>query len=143
MNYDEYAEWVWQRHEPDPLYVGFYWDNLREACEGIASEGGELLQCQRKLTYERIPIPPGEFLLEAADVLHYLMLFCKQAGVSIDELAAVNVCKLQARDLGRQEDFELMFRAWLPEAESLVSYLDRVNQITVQMCKAGDGDESV
>lgn len=141
MNLTEYAEWVWQRHEPDPVYVGFYWDNLREACEGLASESGELLQCQRKMTYERTMIPPGEFLIEAADVLHYLALFCRQAGVGVDDLANINMSKLKARDLGRQADFEMMFRAWKPEVELLREYLDRVNRMTVLMCTEGDADE--
>lgn len=141
MNLEKYAEWVWQRHDPDPIYVGFYRDNLREACEGVASEGGELLQCQRKLFYERIPIPPGEFLLEAADVLHYLMLFCKQAGVGIDELAAVNICKLQARDIGRQQDFEILFRTWKPEKETLKNYLKRMEKVIAAYYEGGDGNE--
>lgn len=143
MNDETYADWVWQRHDPDPMYVGFFWDNLREACEGIASEGGELLQCQRKLTYEHIPVPPGEFLLEASDVLHYLVLFCKQAGISMEDLALINQSKLEARDLGRQMDFELVFRAWKSEIEPLGDYLERVRAIVVALCEEEDDHESM
>ena len=81
-------------------------------------------------------------MLEAADVLHYLMLFCKQAGVSIDELAAVNICKLQARDIGRQQDFEILFRTWKPEKETLKSYLKRMEKV-IAAYEGGDGDEPV
>lgn len=141
MNLNDFAEYVHNRHNPDPLYRGFFWDNLEEACMGLASEAGEIMQCQRKLKYERKPIKPGEYVMEASDVLHYLVLFCKKSGVSLEDLAAVNHLKTKAIDAGVRGDFELILRMWDPDKEKLTDELDRIERVILYQPEEGEDDE--
>lgn len=141
MNLNEFAKYVHDRHNPDPIYIGFYRENLEEACMGLDSEAGELLQCQRKLKHERQLIRPGEFVMEASDVLHYLALFCMQSGVSLEELADVNRLKTQAIDAGVRGDFELILRMWNPEKEKLTDELDRIERVILFKPEEGEDDE--
>lgn len=140
---ETFTDYVSERHpdHAEDCYRGFYWDNLREACEGLASEAGELLQCQRKQNYERLYVSPGEFVMEASDILHYLALFCARSGVTLEELASVNYLKTQAADIGRRGDFELLMRAWNNRVTPLCDELQEIGSFVFR--KGSESHEPV
>lgn len=77
-----------------------------EAAMGIASEAGEYLQLVRKWAYEEKPFDEGEAIVELSDVLHYVELACQGHGITLDDLARVNVTKIVAREKGEMRLFD-------------------------------------
>ena len=67
----------------------------------IANETGELLGHYKKLARGDSGVEQEktyhEMKLEAGDVLWYLARLAEKLGVSLDELAAMNIAKLKAR----------------------------------------------
>lgn len=82
----------------------------QEAAEGIASEAGEYLQHVRKWNYEGVPFNQGEAMVELSDVLHYVLQACRDHGITIEQLARVNLMKLRARKKGEVRTFDREMR---------------------------------
>lgn len=95
---DELYEKINERHEWDAA-------TIVEAVLGLGSEVGEMTQLVRKSKFERLALKPGEMLAEMSDVLHYLVLACGCHGVTLDDLARINMMKMKARDEGNEQWF--------------------------------------
>lgn len=95
---DELYEKINERHEWDAA-------TIVEAVLGLGSEVGEMTQLVRKSKFEHVVSKPGEMLAEMSDVLHYLVLACGCYGVTLDDLARINMMKMQARDEGNEQWF--------------------------------------
>ncbi len=105
-----------------------------EAAMGIASEAGEYLQLVRKWAYEEQPFDEGEAIVELADVLHYVELACHGHGITLDDLAGINVAKIEAREKGEMRLFDRVMHSVgkgmgldeaLDELESLIAVVSR------------------
>lgn len=81
-----------------------------ESAMGIASEAGEYLQHVRKWKYEDVAFNQGEAMVELADVLHYVMQACRDHGITIEQLARVNLLKIRARKKGEERTFDREMR---------------------------------
>jgi NTP pyrophosphatase (non-canonical NTP hydrolase) len=64
---------------------------------GLAGETGELVDVIKKDLFHGVTMTQVKFIDEAGDVLWYLAAMCKAAGVTLEQVAAANVRKLQAR----------------------------------------------
>ena len=81
-----------------------------ESAMGIASEAGEYLQHVRKWRYEGVPFNQGEAMVELSDVLHYVLQACRDQGITLKQLARVNLLKLRARKKGEERTFDREMR---------------------------------
>jgi NTP pyrophosphatase (non-canonical NTP hydrolase) len=72
-------------------------DRLMDAAAGLAEESGEILGLVRKHVYQGKELQRDEVLIELGDALWCLAMTAKNAGVTLDEVAAANVAKLRAR----------------------------------------------
>ena len=98
---DEVYEKINERHEMDK-------HTLTEAALGLASEAGEVAQLVRKRDFEGCVLSTGSMLMELSDVLHYLILACSCYGLTLDELAEINMVKCHARDIGQGAHYEAL-----------------------------------
>lgn len=98
---DEVYEKINERHE-----MGKH--TLTEAALGLASEAGEVAQLVRKRDFEGCVLSTGSMLMELSDVLHYLILACSCYGLTLDELAEINMVKCHARDIGQGAHYEAL-----------------------------------
>lgn len=94
-----------------------------EAASGIVREAGEYFHHVASWLYDEKPYNEGEAIVELSDVLHYVLEACRDHGITMDELARVNLLKLAARDKGEGRVFERVMqgynKAQLPLAEVL------------------------
>lgn len=98
---DEVYEKINERHEMSK-------HTLTEAALGLASEAGEVAQLVRKRDFEGCVLSTGSMLMELSDVLHYLILACSCYGLTLDELAEINMVKCHARDIGQGAHYEAL-----------------------------------
>lgn len=97
----------------------------QEAAMGIASEAGEYLQLVRKWEFEDKPFNEGEAIVELSDVFHYLMQACFNHDISLEELARVNLLKMEAGEKGELRTYEQAMRH-LDRHNILNSELDEI-----------------
>jgi NTP pyrophosphatase (non-canonical NTP hydrolase) len=99
MTFDEYqaAAPNTAKDHPDPLMNKTIW------ALGIAGESGEVVEKWKKIVaYREGKITPDdlqELGKEIGDVLWYLAMFADSLGLSLGELAALNLEKLASRNL--------------------------------------------
>lgn len=79
---------------------------IYEAAIGLASEGGECVHLVRRELFDGKPFEDGEMLLEMCDVMHFLALGCAAYGITLEELAKLNMIKMDAMDGGVKRFFE-------------------------------------
>jgi NTP pyrophosphatase (non-canonical NTP hydrolase) len=72
-------------------------DDLQHALLGMTSEVGEIADAFKKHVIYGKPLDKANIAEEIGDVLWYLAIGAKAIGVSLDEIAAGNITKLQAR----------------------------------------------
>lgn len=72
-------------------------DALLNAALGACGEAGELADHVKKHAFQGHDIDPDYLVKEAGDVLWYLALIAHTLGMSLSEVAARNVAKLQRR----------------------------------------------
>src|SRR3990167_3154116 len=73
------------------------------AVMGLAGETGEVVELLKK-HYRDDKHPGVELLLELGDVLHYLTVIAQAYGWTLDDVAAANMDKLNARDAERAQE---------------------------------------
>jgi NTP pyrophosphatase (non-canonical NTP hydrolase) len=72
-------------------------DRLLDAAAGLAEEAGEVLGLVRKHVMQTRALPRDRLLEELGDALWCLSTTADAAGISLDEVAAANLVKLEAR----------------------------------------------
>ena len=68
-----------------------------DAAAGLAEEAGEVLGLVRKRVYQQREAPRDKLVEELGDVLWCLAMTAESLGVTLEEVAAANVAKLQRR----------------------------------------------
>jgi hypothetical protein len=72
--------------------------DLIHAAFGMAGESGELVDLVKKSMFYGKPLKPAEAIKEAEDCLWYIAgPFCRAFGITLEQLAALNVAKLRER----------------------------------------------
>jgi len=70
---------------------------LDNAALGLAGEGGEVADIVKKYLHQGHELDRTALLEEACDVLWYLALLTDILGVTLSEIAQMNIVKLQSR----------------------------------------------
>lgn len=118
MNYLELLqERVAERHERELVPV--------EAASGLIREAAEYFHLADSWNHDGKVYNEGDALLELGDVLHYLMEARRDHGVSIMDVARINLLKMEARDKGEGRMYERAFHELCLSGElSLSMHLD-------------------
>lgn len=95
-----------------------------EAASGIIREAGEYFHHVASWRYDDAPYNEGEAIVELSDVLHYVLEACRDHGITLEELARVNLLKLAARDKGEGRAFTLVMRGYNKAQLPLYEVLD-------------------
>jgi NTP pyrophosphatase (non-canonical NTP hydrolase) len=72
-------------------------DGLLHAAVGMSTEAGEVLDIVKKSWAFNKTMDMDKLRHEAGDLLFYLQFFCNLNGMSIDDLAELNMAKLRLR----------------------------------------------
>jgi NTP pyrophosphatase (non-canonical NTP hydrolase) len=75
-------------------------DRLLDAAAGLAEEAGEVLGLVRKHRMQGRALDPDRVREELGDALWCLAIAARSAGLSLEQVAAANVAKLEARHPG-------------------------------------------
>ncbi len=67
------------------------------ACIGLSGEVGELLNKVKKLARDNAELDKEGIKLELGDILWYVAMVAKEAGISMEEVASANIEKLEKR----------------------------------------------
>lgn len=86
-----------------------------EAASGLVREAAEYFHLADSWAHDGKAYNEGDALMELSDVLHYLMEACRDHGVSIRDVAHVNVLKMEARDKGEGRAFEQVMHGYAGE----------------------------
>ena len=70
---------------------------LLDAAAGLAEEAGEILGVVRKHVYQSRALDGNALRAELGDALWCLAMTARSAGLDLEDVAAANVAKLQAR----------------------------------------------
>lgn len=85
-------------------------DRLLHASLGLSSEAGEVADLLKKEQTAGVPITNEKLLEELGDVLWYVALALKQAGLSMESAMACNIRKLRSRQAhGKLPELESVF----------------------------------
>lgn len=126
MNYLELLEeMVAKRHKQEMV--------PHEAASGLVREAAEYFHLADSWLHDGKPYNEGEALMELSDVLHYLMEACRDHGVSILDVARINLLKMEARDKGEGRAFEQIMHGYagvdlleiLDEFEAAIAVVSR------------------
>ena len=93
-----------------------------EAASGLVREAAEYFHLADSWLHDGKAYNEGDALMELSDVLHYLMEACRDHGVSIRDVARINVLKMEARDKGEGRAFEQVMHGYA--GEDLLEILD-------------------
>lgn len=104
-----------------------------EAASGLVREAAEYFHLADSWLHDGKPYNEGEALMELSDVLHYLMEACRDHGVSILDVARINLLKMEARDKGEGRAFEQIMHGYagvdlleiLDEFEAAIAVVSR------------------
>jgi len=95
MNINDYQKWTLTTAVyPDAGKGGF--NEINYLVLGLASEAGEVAGKLKKII-RGDDVPPESFVSEVSDTLWYLARICTVLGISVEDLAAFNHNKLEAR----------------------------------------------
>ena len=83
---------------------------VKAAC-GLVREAGEYFHLADNWEHDGEPYNQGEAIVELGDVLHYMVLACMEHGITLDELARINLIKLDARDKGEERAFDKVMQS--------------------------------
>lgn len=97
-----------------------------EAASGLVREAAEYFHLADSWAHDGKAYNEGDALMELSDVLHYLLEACRDHGVSIRDVARVNVLKMNARDKGEGRTFERIVHRY-GEKGDLKALLDEVD----------------
>lgn len=70
-------------------------EQLDNAVLGLAGESGEVADYYKKFKYHNHPLDPLVVAKELGDILWYLALAAEGLGISLDEIAEMNIKKLE------------------------------------------------
>lgn len=86
------------------IYVAEHWVDVNDtdrgiciAALGLAGETGECVEHIKKYIRGSKPVNVDEFILELGDVLHYLVRLGQYYDLSLEDIAAANILKLDNR----------------------------------------------
>ena len=79
-------------------------EQVLDAAAGLAEEAGEILGVVRKHAFQSRELNREQLTLELGDALWCLAVTARSAGISLEDVAAANVAKLQARYPGGYSD---------------------------------------
>lgn len=104
-----------------------------EAASGLVREAAEYFHLADSWMHDGKEYCEGDALMELSDVLHYLMEACRDHGVSILDVARINLLKMEARDKGEGRAFEKVMHGYagvdlreiLDEFEAAVAVVSR------------------
>jgi NTP pyrophosphatase (non-canonical NTP hydrolase) len=71
-------------------------ERIKHAGEGFASEAGEYIDAIKKTRYGK-PLDRTNLIEEVSDILFYCAMAAEGLGISLNDIAQVNVNKLRAR----------------------------------------------
>ena len=77
---------------------------VKAAC-GLVREAGEYFHLADNWEHDGEPYNQGEAIVELGDVLHYLVLACLEHQITLEELARVNLIKIDARAKGEERAY--------------------------------------
>jgi NTP pyrophosphatase (non-canonical NTP hydrolase) len=80
-------------------------DRLAHAALGLAGEAGEVADQIKKSQYEGGALDEQKLVAEAGDTLWYLTYICGRLGLTIPDLAKLNIRKLVQR---RPDDYTII-----------------------------------
>jgi NTP pyrophosphatase (non-canonical NTP hydrolase) len=86
-------------------------DDLLHAALGLTGEAGEFADCIKKHWAYNQPLDSQNAIEELGDLLWYIALGCNALGVSMDEVAAMNLEKLRKRYPAKYQDELAQMRA--------------------------------
>jgi NTP pyrophosphatase (non-canonical NTP hydrolase) len=72
-------------------------ERLIDAAAGLSEEAGEVLAIVRKHLYQGKELDRGKLEKELGDALWCLAMTARAAGLSLDQIAATNIAKLERR----------------------------------------------
>jgi NTP pyrophosphatase (non-canonical NTP hydrolase) len=72
-------------------------ERLMDAAAGLAEESGEILGLVRKHAFQSRPFDRDALTEELGDALWCLAMTARNAGTTLDQVAAANIAKLRAR----------------------------------------------
>lgn len=77
----------------------FYYDNtaIMNYCMGLCGETGEFVDLIKKALFHGHPLDDEKAKKELGDVLHYLAGLCTMLGYSLEQVATLNIDKLNQR----------------------------------------------
>jgi NTP pyrophosphatase (non-canonical NTP hydrolase) len=90
MTLDEYQKLAMRTANPACI-------DLSNAALGLCGEAGEFADCVKKHLHQGHPLDREKLVRELGDCAWYLALACEVLGVTMQDVAEVNVAKLAAR----------------------------------------------
>ena len=72
-------------------------ESLINAALGLSGESGEFADLIKKVVYHEHPLDKNKAILEIGDILWYAVLAARGLGVTLDQIAKMNIEKLQKR----------------------------------------------
>lgn len=72
-------------------------DQLDNAVLGLAGESGEVADYYKKVKYHSHPLDQEKIIKELGDIMWYVALAAHSLGVTLDDVARINVKKLEKR----------------------------------------------
>lgn len=96
-----------------------------EAASGLVREAAEYFHLADSWLHDGKAYNEGDALMELSDVLHYLMEACRDHGVSLLDVARINLLKMEARDKGEGRAFEQIMHRY-GEKGQLNAILDEI-----------------
>lgn len=72
-------------------------DDLLHGTAGVCTEAGELMDIYKKHKFYGKPVDWVNVKEEVGDVMWYLALVCRSAGITLEDAARVNIEKLRVR----------------------------------------------
>lgn len=76
-----------------------------EAAGGLVREAAEYFHLADSWEHDGRRYNEGEAIVELGDVLHYIVLACLEHQITLEELARVNLIKMDARDKGEERAY--------------------------------------
>lgn len=75
------------------------------AASGLVREAAEYFHLADSWAHDGKSYNEGEAIVELGDVLHYLVLACLEHQITLEELARVNLIKIDARAKGEERSY--------------------------------------